>query len=618
MDRVAVRTLSIAVAMALSLLPGICAPASAQPSSVPTVLTIHLGTPDFPANPILDAAIRKGLTSGRDTPIDYFAEYLSAENLPVDQTAAALRDYIEHKYQGRRFDVVIAMTDVSLRFVLDHRAELFPDAAVVFSGAKAPDEATRTSAHGMTGVITGIAWAQTLKLALALHPRTEQVFVIATSAIPQSVAAVHAELRDVSSPAKLTYLTEPTVPELLRAVKAIPPRSLILYIWYAQYAPGVVLFPDEVAGMVAAAATVPVYGTSDFYLGQGVVGGVMRHTAETGARLGEMARQILDGRRPQDIPIETARVVPTFDWRQVRRWGIDRSDLPMAADVEFITPTVWEAYRGYIVAVIVVVTAQLLLIAGLVVQSAKRRRAEEVIRSREATLRSSYQRIRELAGYLINAQEAARADIARDLHDDVCQELAGVSVTVSLLKRSPGRIQDPDAQRTLDNLLDQTRHMSDGIRRLSHELHPATLRLLGLSAALKSHCSEVEKRHGVKVTFKAGDIGQVSPDVAVCLFRIAQESLRNAIVHGQAKRVTVTLGRTGPNVDLIVSDDGRGFDLASVRQHGGLGLVSMEERAHLYGGEMEVITGQQMGTTIRVRCPAAAGEDGARTLMTSA
>ena len=88
------------------------------------------------------------------------------------------------------------------------------------------------------------------------------------------------------------------------------------------------MYPDEVARLVAEAATVPVYGTSDFYIGTGVVGGVVRRTRETGTRIGDMALRILTGTRPQDIPIEAAQVVPVVDWRQVQRWGIAPSRLP--------------------------------------------------------------------------------------------------------------------------------------------------------------------------------------------------------------------------------------------------------------------------------------------------
>ena len=140
----------------------------------------------------------------------------------------------------------------------------------------------------------------------------------------------------------------------------------------------------------------------------------------------------------------------------------------------------------------------------------------------------------------------------------------------------------------------------DGIRRLSHDLHPATLRLLGLAPALRAHCNEVAKRQGVEVQFSSAEgVGTVHPDVAVCFFRIAQESLRNGIVHGGAKHLTVTLDRSGDQLDLAVVDDGQGFDVRAVQSNGsgGLGLVTMEERVNLVGGAISIVSEPGRGTT---------------------
>jgi signal transduction histidine kinase len=368
------------------------------------------------------------------------------------------------------------------------------------------------------------------------------------------------------------------------------------------------LYANEVLRLVRQAAPVPVYGTNDDYIGAGVVGGVVRGRDETAIRMAEMARQILHGTSPRDIPIENARLVPTFDGRQLNRWNINLSRLPADSDIRFRQPTAWESYSRYIVGTIVVVLGQLLLIAGLLTQRARRRRAEDAVRRSEATLRTSYERNRHLAGRLINAQEAARAQIARDLHDDVCQELVGLSMAVNKIQHSSGRLQDTRAQHALSGLSKRTLAVVDGVRRLSHDLHPASLRLVGLAAALKSHCIEVERRHDVQVGFRTdGDLEHISPDVALCVFRIAQEALRNGAVHGSARRLGVSIARSRDEVELTVSDDGRGFDLEAVRQaSGGLGLVSMEERAHMVGGEVVVVTRPLHGTTVWVHVPAGA------------
>jgi len=599
------RTAVLAFVVASFAVLGMGSPVQAAAQPVRTVLTIHLGPVDYPSNPVMDAGIRDALMAAPEAPIDYFTEYLDSDRLLPDRTASALAAYIRDKYQTRRIDLVIAMTDLSLQFVLDRRAELFPNAPIVFAAPTLPDASVRNAGAGVTGVTLSNAYPETLNLALRLHPNTEQVFVIASSPNERSVESVRSSLQDFSRRVRLTFVNESTLPDLMARVKGVPERSLVLYIWHAQTEPGNVVYPDRIARMVAEAATVPVYGTSDFYIGSGVVGGVMRRNRETGRHVGAMARQILNGARAQDVPIESARVVPVFDWRQLRRWNIDESKLPPGSDVQFRVPTVWETYRWYVAATTIVVTAQLLLIAGLLRQRARRRRAEDRIRTSEATLRESYERIRQLAGQLIKAQEATRADIARDLHDGICQDLAGLSIEISMLKDSPGRVDEPQTQQTLLTIQHETQQISEEIRRLSHDLHPATLRLLGLASALKAHCREVEKHNGVEVRFTAdGNVGQLEQDLVLCLFRIGQEALRNGIVHGRAARFTVSLTRSDDHVELTVADDGCGFNVETVRRTGrGLGLVSMEERARLFGGDVEIVSQPQRGTTIRFRAP---------------
>ncbi len=582
-----------------------CQPASAQPPAR-TVLAIHWGAEDFPGSTLMDAAIRAGLESG--APVNYYAEYLETETFAAESASLALRDYIRQKFADRPVDVVVANSTPALQFALDHRHELFPGVPIVFIAGRLSASATNSPQTGVTGLRSDVAFAETLELALQLHPSVERVFLVAQSPTDAGyVKRVLAELQPLSQRVQLQAINEKSVSGLLAAVKALPPRSLILYTRYQPANTDHVVYPDEIVRRLVEVSPVPIYGVNDLYIGTGVVGGMMRGNRATGRRVAEMIRQIFDGTPPDRIPIESVPLVPAFDWRQLRRWGVDLSRLPPGSDVQFRTPTAWEAYRPYLIATIAVVIAQLLLIAGLFAQIARRQRAEETVLAREATLRTSYERIRQLAGRLIHAQEAARAGIARDLHDDLCQKLAYVAVGVGSLKSSSAHIQDAQTQQALSELERDTNRVFDGIRRLSHDLHPATLRLLGLGPALKAYCLEVERRHGVVVSFTAeGDLGSVHPDVALCFFRIVQEAITNGHLHGRARRFTVAVAVSAGYVDVTVTDDGRGFDLdAAHRSASGLGLVSIEERARLVDGEVTIVTAPGHGTTVRARAPVA-------------
>jgi signal transduction histidine kinase len=250
-----------------------------------------------------------------------------------------------------------------------------------------------------------------------------------------------------------------------------------------------------------------------------------------------------------------------------------------------------------LVKVITAVALQL----GLVIE---RKRAEQTLRENESALRASYARIQDLAGRLITAQEAERSRIARDLHDDVNQQLAGFSIALSGVKRRLQQSGDATVQEELTRLQQRTIDLANVIRDLSHELHPGVLQHVGLVAALKGHCAEFGRQHAIEVTFSAAaGLDGIPHDVALCLYRVAQEALRNVAVHAHAGKAQVTLRSTEDGLELVIADDGQGFDLAEARSVEGLGLISLDERVRLIGGSLAIDTELQHGTEIRVRVP---------------
>jgi signal transduction histidine kinase len=210
-----------------------------------------------------------------------------------------------------------------------------------------------------------------------------------------------------------------------------------------------------------------------------------------------------------------------------------------------------------------------------------------------------------LAGRLIKSQEAERVRIARDLHDGVCQELACIVSDIDQLRTQDGQIS-ADTQEILDSLQQRIAGVSQSLRLLSHELHPAVLKFMGLRTALQSHCADFARQHIVRVKFYADhEVEPVSPPVALALFRIAQEALQNIARHGHARNATVSLARDTTHVTLTIADDGEGFDVEAARPNPGLGLLSMEERARMVQGNVVIHSEPGEGTTIEVRVPVA-------------
>jgi signal transduction histidine kinase len=249
---------------------------------------------------------------------------------------------------------------------------------------------------------------------------------------------------------------------------------------------------------------------------------------------------------------------------------------------------------------ILAVSLPLMLLAAVVED---RRNKERALRRHEAELQASYVQVQSLVGRLISAQESERTFIGRELHDDICQRLAGLALMVDELKtRLP-----PDA----DNLHEEaartkeaTLEIMEAVRGMSHELHPGALRYVGVVAALQDHCNRFANQQGIDVMVQASrEIGDVPADLSICIYRVVQEALRNVAVHSGAQRVQVVLRRTDHSLQLTVQDNGRGFEPDNELRSGGLGLISLDERVRLLGGHLAIRSEQQSGTTVTVQLP---------------
>lgn len=225
----------------------------------------------------------------------------------------------------------------------------------------------------------------------------------------------------------------------------------------------------------------------------------------------------------------------------------------------------------------------------------------------EATLRESEAALRALAGSLLTAQEDERRRVARDLHDSVTQRLALLSIDMGKMAAAElGPEEDTRARlHTFQRQLLQTSHE---VRRLSHGLHPSVIEDFGLSVALEEYCEEFEKSHAVRVPFDgAVDDSGLSADAASCLYRIAQEGIWNALRHGQASEVRVSLSAANGWMELRVKDNGRGFSPDVPGGRTGLGLVSMKERIKLVSGLFSLTTCPGQGTEILSSVPLQGG-----------
>jgi|SRR5688572_6854376 len=592
-------TVCLMTAVAIMVVaPGWQSSTASQPAArSQTVLTIHWGPEDFPGTAPVDAAIREALQAPGESAVHYYAEYLETEEFPSETALLAFRDYVREKFAGRRLDVVIANSTPALRFVLRFRDELYPGVPVVFVAGSQPGLTINGTHPGVTGVLSDGAFAETLELALKLHPQVRRAYVVAQAPTSEGYdERVRTALQPFSQRIELIYIRERTVPGLLAAVKAIPEQSLVLYTRYTPEDADSIVHPDDVARLMARVSPVPIYTSADLFFGTGVVGGAIKGTRAIGTRLGEIARQILDGARPDDIPVGTVPVTPTLDWRQVQRWGIDRALLPVGSDIRFRTPTAWESYRGYIVGAVTLLLTQTALITALLIQRRHRRRAEGELRQSEAALRRSYERNRDLGARLLEAKETEHARIARELHDDICQRM--LLLTIELESLSRGKAEGASAA----GALKVAQEIASSLHDLSRRLHPTQLGLIGLVAAVDRLCHEVS-RTGIEVAFAHHNVpASLPPDLMLCLFRVVQETLQNAIKYSNARHISVQLSGDADRLVLTIGDDGIGFDVNAAWGKG-VGLVSMVERLEAIGGTLGIRSPAGAGTRLTASVP---------------
>jgi len=303
-----------------------------------------------------------------------------------------------------------------------------------------------------------------------------------------------------------------------------------------------------------------------------------------------VVKRILNGEKltQQDMP-DALPLQCRVDWKQLQRWHLSEARLPAGTVIVNRPPGAWEQYKGYIIGGILLLLLESLLIVRLLVEARKRKESEAGLK--------------DLSRRLINTQEEERRRIARELHDDLNQRMALLSGRLEWLARSSGEPSAPLNGEIL-SLSKETSEISATISRLSHRLHSSALEILGLAPALRGLCREFSHSHRLEVAFTCdGDVEEISPEIGLCLFRIAQESLMNVVKHSGAKTASVQLSlpRTGL-IELTVADDGKGFDVAHPLKDS-LGILSMRERLRLVGGELRIHSHPMRGTLVCGRVP---------------
>jgi signal transduction histidine kinase/CheY-like chemotaxis protein len=626
------------------------APASARGRAKRVLALFDFGK-DSPANVIWDRAIRETLEAAGPGAVEYHAEFFDAARFTDERHVMVMHDYLGRKYAERPVDVIISM-DLTSRFLLGPGRDLFQNVPIVHTAALGNHPAASSSDPRLTGIRGVFDARRTLELALGFHPATDEVVVVCGTARRDGFLETEArrQLAGFERRVKLTYLVDLSLEETLARVRALSPQTLVLFVVF--YDPGdtdnPARSPTEVATEIARTSRVPVYGLYSSYLHDGVVGGYVYSLDEAGAHAARLALRILDGARPQDLPPEEAPIVPTFDWRQLRRWGIDESRLPPGSRVLFRQPSVWQAYKGYFVGAATLFVLELGLIGGLLLERRGRRLAlravershaelEQRIAERERAeeeLRANHQRLAlvEDAGQALREADRRKDEFLATLGHELRNPLAPIWMAVEIMRQLPSEDerlvwaremiarQVEQLSRLVDDLLDLSRITLGKI-----ELRQEALDLgaIAQQALESSRPLLAERKHQLAVELPPEPV-RVRGD-AVRLTQVIANLLNNAGKYTDSGgRVSLRVERAGSAAVVTVADSGIGippdmlahvFDLfaqvenARERAQGGLGigLTLVKRIVEMHGGSVRAASaGPGRGSEFVVKLPALA------------
>jgi signal transduction histidine kinase len=559
------------------------------------VLVLYSTRPDSQFALLGDSELARTLDAELAGNLDYNSEYIDLSRFSDPAYKEALREFLRLKYRGVRFDLIIAMREGAIEFVASERDSLFHDTPVVFL---ANDSASRVGPNS-TGLIHNRDFGGTLALIRRLQPDVRQIFIVTgTAPVDRRYEAAVREQLPADSGLAFTYLAGLPTLELENRLAHLPERSAVYYVLVTEDGAGKKFHPLEYVDRVAAAANAPTYCWVDSAIDHGIVGGSVYRQRGAIDRVGEVALRVLRGDAPDAIPVTTIDLnVNQVDWRQLRRWRIGEARVPPGTVVLFRDPTLWDRYKVYIVTAVALLITQTALITGLLIQRTRRRRVEKELRRSRSELQKSYERNRNLGSRLLNVQETERSRIARELHDDICQRMLVLTVELESLNRASPK-ESPAAA-----ALTRAQDIARSLHELSHQLHPTRLRMLGLVVALERLCDELSRR-GLQISCTHTNVpAPLHPDVTLCLFRVVQEAVQNAVKHSNANEVAVHVTGGSGGLTVTIVDDGTGFDVAAAWEKG-IGLASMVERVEAIGGTLNINSSPDASTRVTATVPA--------------
>jgi len=585
--------------------------------------------PHAPQSGFTNALVRDLIRSSRE-PIQFVEVSVQAARTSGEAPGASTAERIRSAFAADTLDLVMTIGGPAADFAQRFRQQLFPATPMLIAGVDRRFVENGTFTDRETTVATQHDPALMIEEILRLLPETRTVMVVVgASQVEQFwLRQMKREFSRFENRLQFTWTNELSFDEIVQRCRTMPAQSAIFFAILSLDGKGEPRVGGDTVASLHAVANAPMFAL--YGMGRGIVGGPLLSTDELSRTTAQVALRMLDGETPGSIKTPVQRTgQPTYDARELRRWNIDERRLPMSSVVLFREPTMWERNRrpfmfGALLGVIPVIA--IVLLGGVIkrhrtpsrgsVASAALAPAPADATVRVWTAGADGERVEpgekpavditalararaelsNLSRHLIQAHERERASLARTLHEDVCQRMAALTLRLHTLKDAAHDVEVAAIEEELSILVADIATVSDSVH--------GRIELLGLTTAGRRFCEELSAKHGLAIHFQAEDVPRdLSPDIALALFRVLQEATINAVVHAEAPEVRVSLRGAAGEIRLHVVDRGVGFDTRRAAPGDGVGLVAIRERLKLVNGDSVIVSSPGEGTRFEAWVP---------------
>jgi signal transduction histidine kinase len=570
---------------------------------------------ELPGLSLLDTELVNTLRSNSSEPIEIYREVMDLSRFGSNAYKALLRDFLRPKYADKKIDVAVAVIAPAFDFLLTDGELIFPGTPIVFCGLDRMQLGTRSLPSNAYGILIKREFGPTVDLALRLHPDTKRFVVVAgTSEFDKGLLAqAKDQFRPYENRVSFSFLSELPLEQVLARVSQLQSGDIILFLTMFQDGTGHPFIPHEAVERISSAASVPVYGFLDQYLGRGIVGGSLYSFTALGSETANMVLRLLKGEAPSQHLSENFSNKTIFDWRQMQRWGIGESRLPPNSDIQFQEKPVWEQYSWQIMFVSAIVFAQTGFISILLREHRRRRLAEVQARERMAEL-AHINRF-STAGELT-------ASIAHEINQPLGSILTNAETAKAILT-SPHPDLD-ELNDIVDDILQDDRRASEVIRRMRSLLRKAPFepKNIDLNDLVRE---TIEFLSALAVARKVELAGLITPDpLPIVGDRIQlQQVILNLVVNaidamsdtsGEGRVISLRTSRIDNFAELSILDRGPGIPADKLKdvfepffttkaEGMGMGLSIARTIVEAHNGQISAVNEPGGGAVFRIKLP---------------